>query len=457
MITETIERFVGTLFAGRDAFRMYAHTHPNCIDLLDKLLELLGTIFSEHTEIAIGIVGNEFVWKDEVFFSLSERLQLPIKDLLSREIERMVFRAGITRDELSSFMLFLLKRTGDVDAMASQAEQYFRTNAITHISVGKINVGDERVSSVASEKKSDSVMVSRSFVSLYEHSVDVVSGSVDSILEGEILDPALLKGTISQVMETLIERYQELLTISTVKRYDVATFRHIMGVAVLAMHFAKNQGFSEEDVLGIGIAGLFHDMGKLYISRKIIGKKGALSEEEFTAIQSHTVLGAELLLRYVDSLGYFPVLAAFEHHIKYDLSGYPKVPPSYKPHLVSRIIALCDVYDALTQRRSYKKDYPPDMVFHIMQKGRGVQFDPDLFDAFFTLIGVWPVGTIVVLNDTSIAIVREATTDMYAPIVELVDPVPDKNLLNLSESDNRLTIQKSLNPFAEGKPYVAMI
>ena len=127
-----------------------------------------------------------------------------------------------------------------------------------------------------------------------------------------------------------------------------------------------------------------------------------LTDKEMTQIKSHTFLGAEILIKYIDSLGYLPALVAFEHHLKYNLGGYPKLKYPKKPSTVSSIVSLCDCYDALRSRRSYKNDYPPEMIYEIMLREKGKGFDPELFDKFFSFIGLYPLGTVVELTNNFI-------------------------------------------------------
>jgi putative nucleotidyltransferase with HDIG domain len=234
------------------------------------------------------------------------------------------------------------------------------------------------------------------------------------------------------------------------------TFSHLLNVSVLAMNFASHLGYKKDDCLDIGIAALFHDIGKIYVSRNILQKKEQLSAEEFEVIKSHTNLGAYMLLRYSETLGLLPLVVAFEHHRGCDGKGYPKLDFTCKPHPVSLLVAICDSYDALTQRRTYKRDYPPRMIYDIMMKERGAKLDSELVDRFFGVMGVWPNGTIVALSDSRIAIVRgQNAEDVFFPKVEIVGTGSQKQHVDLKVQG--LSIQHSLNPLAEGKDYVDLL
>jgi putative nucleotidyltransferase with HDIG domain len=263
---------------------------------------------------------------------------------------------------------------------------------------------------------------------------------------------------MANIMENLTGRYQEFIKLTVVKKYDVVTFTHLLNVSILSLHFSSKLGFTKDDCLGIGIAGLFHDIGKLQISRSIIKKKDKLTEEEFMAVKSHTVLGAEILLGYVDSLGIQPAVVAFEHHLRYDNKGYPKLTFATKPHIGSSIVSICDVYDALIARRTYKRDYPPKMVYDLMMRERSGAFMPSLLDSFFRVMGVWPQGTIVELNTGDIAIVRqEQEEDIFSPLVEVVSSQKTGTFIDLKKEKDKITIERSLNPFSEGKQYISFL
>jgi hypothetical protein len=113
------------------------------------------------------------------------------------------------------------------------------------------------------------------------------------------------------------------------------------------------------------------------------------------------------------------------------------------------------VYDALTERRSYKDNYTPDMVYAVMRRGRGDHFAPDLFDKFFETVGIWPIGSIVELSDARIAIVRDINRDnIDAPIVQIIDS--DENI-DLSNTVGKTTIRRSLNPRTDGEQYIKFL
>ena len=427
------------------AGRIYSTNHPKFDEFLDRLYANLQEILEHRKELTLGLVSGELAWEDEIFFDLSEKLSTLIAFLEDNRIERIVFSQGLQREELRQFISFLVRarKSGQV------AEQdYSVLEGIQNIRAGRLRAA---VKGLEAEK------IKEELKRKYQSSVEAVSGSLNLVLEEQEIDYLDLRFNLLNIMEEFFGRHEELLNLVEVKQRDLITFVHLLNVSLLVMFLASKLGFARDDVLDLGIAALYHDIGKLYISQKIIKKKGRLTDEEFQQIQNHPVIGAQILERYKDSLGYLPVVVAFEHHLRYDLSGYPKLPYNRKPHLASQMVAICDVYDALAIKRSYKKDYPPDKIYELMMMEKGKAFAPELLDKFYQFIGLWPVGAVVVLNDNRVGVVRRVNEhDIARPVVEIIAPKNEGELIDLSQN-GELTIVQALNPRGKGKKYLALV
>jgi len=446
-ILEKIEHFLKDLLSSLQSARLYATEHPLFKKSVEKAYLSLQEILREREELVIGIVGTELAFEKEILFDLSKAVMPAIAYLKERGIERIVFYQGVKEDELTKFIAFLVTPKTEIK---KEAQDYLNLSGIRNISVGKIKVS----SSSLSEESQQLI----SHLSVYDSSLGQVVQSLANVLDAQALNHLDLKFTINNITENLSSHYREFLRLVTLKRYDVGTSEHILNVSILAMYFSSKVGFASDDVLDIGIAALFHDIGKQYISRKILTKAEQLKDEEFNRVKSHTVLGAELLLKYVDTLGILPVVVCFEHHLKYDLSGYPKLSFSRKPHIASLIVSVCDVYDALSQRRGYKADYTPDLVYNIMMKQRGSLFEPGLLDKFFKVMGVWPIGSIVSLSDGRVAVVNdENEDDIFSPKVKIIYPEDKKEFIDLKGRKDTLKIERYLNPWKEGKDFLRLL
>jgi len=445
---ELVEISLKDLLVAFQSAQLYGREHPLFKQALEKAYSSIRTVLESKNEFVVGIIGDELIFEKEIFFELSKLVKPLIGYLKERQVERIIFKSGITLQELNKFIDFLLTKK---EELGDKPEEYLILNGVEHISTGKVKAFKEESLSLG-----ESIHKTARGLKEYEESLRQISKPFNDILSKQKLDPIALKLAVSGMLDGLDIQFQHLMKLSTFKRYDFGTFVHLLNVAILSMYFSSKLGLTRDAILEIGISALFHDIGKLYISRKIIRKPDKLSLEEFTKIESHTVLGAQMMLEYTDKLGMMPVVVSFEHHLKYDLSGYPKLAFPKNPNIASQIVSICDVYDALSQRRSYKSDYPPQMIYGIMIRQRGTAFNPKLLDKFFKMMGVWPIGSIIELSDNRIALViAENEDDINCPIVKILDPLKNKGeLVDLKLSKETLRIQRYLNPWTEAKDFI---
>lgn len=444
---EKIESCFKNILASLQTAKFYGTQHPMFKNSVSKAHKDIEDVLLERQELVIGIVGDELAFEKEILFELSKLAKSAIVYLKEKGIEKITFYRGLKEEELGKFVTFL--------ATSKEEEKKDIQEYLTYIGIKNIAAGKLKAASPVS---ASDFKAPDSLLKLYEKSLDKTAESIAGALNLEAIDHMELRFAMNNIMENLGSQYQEVLKLTTIKRYDIQTYVHLLNVAILSMHFASKLGFSKDDILSIGIAALFHDIGKLYISEKILKKASKLTDEEFAQIKSHTLLGAEILLEYVDTLGFLPVVVAFEHHLRYNLSGYPKMPFAKKPHLASLIVNTCDVYDALFQRRGYKIDYSPDMIYNVMMRERTSSFDPELLDKFFKIMGVWPIGSIVSLTDGRIAVVEdENENDIFSPKVEVVHPPDKKEHIDLIQTKDKIKIDRFLNPWKEGKEFLNLI
>jgi len=446
-MSKNIEEVFKEILSVLQVVKLYTAGHPMFAESLSGAYADLSEILKEKGGFVIGIIGDEVAFEKEIFFELSKIAAPAILYLKERGVERIMFLRDLSENELGEFIKFLAAPKGET---AADPQEYLYLKGVKNIIVGKVGL----TAPVAIEGK---VRLDTA-VGIYEGILFTVSKAVNAILDGQPLEQLSIKSTMHSAVEGLANNYQEFLKLVSVKRYSEETFIHLLNVSVLSMYFSSKLGFNKEDVLDIAVAALFHDIGKLYVSRKVLGKDARLTDEEFGRIKSHTVLGAEFMLRYSDKLGFLPAVVCFEHHLKYDLSGYPKLLYPVRPHIAARIISICDIYDALLQRRSYKAGYPPDLVHGIMMRERGTGLDPELLDKFYSLIGVWPVGFILELDNGDIAVVREQSPDdIFLPKVEVILPAEKKRLVDLRESNGAIKIKRFIDPWKEGKDILALV
>ena len=210
------------------------------------------------------------------------------------------------------------------------------------------------------------------------------------------------------MVDLMIENESVFLAMSTIRDYDDYTFTHSVNVAILSMCLAKHIGVPKQSLERLSLCGLFHDLGKIDIPKSIINKEGKLTDKEFKQIQMHSLLSVQHIatLRTSRERKASMLLPPFEHHLKYDLSGYPQTHRKSPISFFGRILTISDVFDAITSPRIYRPTaLSPDRALKFMHTGTGKDFDPILLKAFIDMIGLLPIGTVLELDTGELALV----------------------------------------------------
>ena len=189
------------------------------------------------------------------------------------------------------------------------------------------------------------------------------------------------------------------------KTADDYTYLHSMAVAGLMTALARQLGLSEDEVHAAARGGLLHDMGKAVTPLDVLNKPGSLTEDEYSAIRRHPEEGHRLLIESgVDDAATLDI--ALHHHEKMDGTGYPHRLSGEQISRMARMAAVCDVYDAITSNRPYKRGWCPAESLKRMASWTG-HFDPVIFQAFVKSLGIYPVGTLVRLQSQQLGVVIE--------------------------------------------------
>ena len=223
-----------------------------------------------------------------------------------------------------------------------------------------------------------------------------------------------------------ITKESDILTqMRLLKAVDDYTFNHSMGVSVLALTLGKWLGYSDDQIVELSIAGLFHDIGKLRIPDEIINKPGKLTEEEFEIMKKHAFYSYEMLLK-TRQFSNNILMGVLQHHEKIDGTGYPNGLKGKKIHDYAKIIAICDQYHALTSNRVYKGKDSPLRVADYIKVESFKSLDPHMVQVFLKNISKFYVGNKVLLSNGSTGmIVYIHPQDETKPIVQVGDQFID--------------------------------
>jgi HD-GYP domain-containing protein (c-di-GMP phosphodiesterase class II) len=231
-----------------------------------------------------------------------------------------------------------------------------------------------------------------------------------------------------EMVDLIVEDDSLLMTLSTLRTYDDYTFHHSVNVAILSMCLGNAIQLSKPSLERLAVCGMLHDLGKVEIPVHILNKPGRLTAAEFEEVKKHSLNSALQILKIKAGRERRARLIAppFEHHLKYDLSGYPRSPRKTSLSLFGRILTITDVYDAITSPRKYRESVmSPDEALGYMLKGAGADFDPVLLKVFIRMMGIYPVGTMVLLDTGEIGLVRSGRVDGPSDRPHLIHLIPD--------------------------------
>ncbi|MHC0037651.1 HD-GYP domain-containing protein [Pseudoneobacillus sp. C159] len=233
------------------------------------------------------------------------------------------------------------------------------------------------------------------------------------------------------VISELLVNKKALSLMTSVQVFDNYLYQHSLNVMVYTLQLAINSGVKPKDLNDLGLSGLLHDVGKMVVPLEILNKPGRLTTEEFELIKTHTTEGYELLKKQHE----IPLLAAhcaFQHHEKIDGTGYPRALKGEDIHPFAKMMAIADVFDAVTSSRSYRKAMLPHKGFEILYGGSGTHFEKELVQNFKKSIIMYPVGVTVTLNTGETGfVVRNNDSFPERPVIRIIE----KDGITLKDSE----------------------
>ena len=443
--------FLVSLYAALRSLKLYPVENAAVQRSLDDLEHAAGSLLTREGEIEIRVSGD-------FLFVNGTRLRLELDNYASFshvqnlirafDIGLLVVHVGIQRREWQAFLSIVLSLAGQgtpEDRFLELAERMTRAE-ITNLVVQEGQAGDVEDERAARE------MAKRA----YNHGVAVTKEVVNSVRLGRTTNLKKVKRAVQMIVDQVLTNETSIIGLTTLRDYDEYTFTHSVNVCIFAVALGRKMGLGKLHLYDLGLTALLHDVGKARVPIEVLNKVDGLTDDEWRMLQTHTWRGALTLfgLRAYDEIPYRSILVAHEHHMKTDLTGYPR---SIRPRslgILSRLVAVADGFDAATSRRAYQTiPIEPDEVLREMWENPRRGYDPMIVKALINLIGVYPVGTCVILDTFEVGVVNAANPDpqyLNRPIVTLViDPngailPPPGATIDLSERNDDGSFERSI-------------
>lgn len=358
-------------------------------------------------------------------------------EMRKRGVGSLRLDAAISAQEVTEFAR--VWATGSAATLDELAE-LLRERGVTHVDLAAPASSRGKP---ARERESQKAVAKRT----YFRTVSAVSEVMESVKLKQAVGVRKSKLVVQGLVDLMLQDENTLLGLATLRSHDEYTYSHCVNVCILALTMGQRLGYDRTHLSELGVAALFHDVGKADIPLEVLNKGSAFTPEEWQVIRRHPILGVKSLLRLkgLDDVSTKIVIAGFEHHLNYDLSGYPKMAEPRKLTLFGRIIALVDCYDAMTASRVYSRvPLAPDKALRLMLAKAGTVYDPLLLKVFANCMGVYPIGTIVRFDSGEVGVVvgSHPSPDRRAhPLVKLIRDAGggdlDGETIDLADHDAR--------------------
>jgi len=357
--------FLYSLAQALSVMALYPAGHPSRERAIDQA-------FQHADALAAGERRPFTFLEDDVVYGRDRLRELKGWDwaakLVAVGVQRLEFERAMTRDEFDEFLLELFARLNPSPMDTSERRQ-MRSLPIRFGTVGLQGQTDVPPPP--------------------ETTLDVTLGDEAETfrwLQGEIRDQGVVplmeaEAVVRSLSVAMQAERRMVVPLLQLKEFDQYTTTHALNVAVLSMALAQALGVAKRQVRAIGVAGLLHDIGKIRIPLEVLTKPGKLTEDERRIMNQHPVDAAKIIMESEDELELAAVVA-YEHHIMLNGGGYPTVHYSRECTLASRLVHVCDVFDALSTKRPYRDAWPLEKVLAYLEERAGTEFDPDLVAAF---------------------------------------------------------------------------
>jgi putative nucleotidyltransferase with HDIG domain len=414
---EEFQGIASVLITAERSLALYPSGHPHIQQAITECFLHLRELLQREGQIPIVLAGREFVVGDLQIQILGEALEELAQKLEQAGIEKLIFLEGLRQWEIQRFLrLVNIKNSADADL--GPIEQVLEEEDVEHILAGPLHVEPTE------EKVPDLLVRAWEAFTAGLKSVRKLRHGVRANGTLEHLDEA--KSFVSDLVEVAMQETRPLLALQALRVHDDYSFTHSINVATLTLAMARGLSFGKYELREITLAALLHDIGKERVSGDLLRKSGKLDEEEWQQMQHHSNEGAKLLICTAGAGDLAPIVA-YEHHLAQ--GNEHTASDGWHLHVVSEMVTIADVYDALRSNRPYRDALPPHQAMEIMRQDVGTKFNPDIFAGFARMLGYYPPGTCVRLHTGELGVVYKTNPEeLERPHLLLVRDPEDRPL-----------------------------
>ncbi len=374
------------------------------ITAIQKLLSILKSSEAEN-EVTLELVGEFFhVDGNRIRYSMDYifNYDFLIREFKKRELGTIIFNTALTEDDLKMLLSALISSGFSETPFETLLDDIGKTANISIKELRRVKDKDTEIDRKKIIKKT------------YFNAVSLTKNISTKISAGEKISLKKAKRVMESVVNHIIDEESLLIGMTTIKDYDEYTYHHSVNVSILSIALGHKIGLSKRSLAELGLSAMLHDIGKIDVPKEILNKPVEFTEDDWKTIMKHPAWGAHTIFKMkgVDASSMSAFITAFEHHLNYDLSGYPRLKNRLDLELFSRIIAIADQYDAMTSSRVYSRiPIPPDKTLSIMNDRSGTQLDPYLLKMFVNMIGIYPLGCLIMLDTKELGLVFDSNTN----------------------------------------------
>ena len=433
----------------------YSEGHA-ALDLpVANLLKVVREITRRNEDASLRLKGRhlylgELRLKPDV--SNFEASRFVMEEMRRNALGRITFNPALGADDLRRFVYTL--REVDAEPLPdpySRILKGMQRRMVAHIEVEIL--GEDAVSLKTNKGQlRDGHMKARPLYMRALKAMDDVAGQVAS---GQSMRLRQSKRVVQHMIDLLYTHESNLLGLSTMRSHDRSSQHHAANVCILSLVMGKRLGMSKFQLCDLGLAALFHDIGKADLPRELMDKPGELTAQERQLMENHPLYGVKniMKLKGLDALSSRIITGIFEHHLLADFSGYPRF-PYQRLSLFGRIISIADCYDGLTSSRvSGRNPYPPDKALRILLAQGGKAYDQGLLKLFINCVGIHPIGSLLLLDSKELAVVvgnpdpAQWETPRVRVIADSAGAEIDGEVVDLGYPDGSRAIVATLDPY----------